>query len=282
MNKYTLGVDVSHWEGMIDWSLASQFIPFAYYKCTEGLNYVDDLFRANKQGCQEAGIPHSCYHYYKTSCDPVRQAKAFYQASGGDYPVMILDVEEAPKDGSKDHFMDDLWKFITTLHLQPHAPHVAIYTSPGFWNDWVTHPTPGWAWNMDLLVAHYTLNISPSMPHGFKDWKVWQFTDKFYFPGCYETADGNWFNGSLAEMRKWFGNYRPFYPPQQLRLRSLFNALHIRAEPEMQAKEVGHLVRGEVIELQELGGRDAWVKHARGWTAIEHEGYRYLEVLNER
>jgi lysozyme len=281
MNKYTLGVDVSHWEGMIDWSLASQFIPFAYYKCTEGVTYVDDTFKANKQGCQEAGIPHSCYHYYKPNIDPEAQAETFWQASGGDYPVMIVDVEDAPKDKSKGRFIEDLFKFFTTLHSMPYKPHVAFYTSAGFWNEWIPSPWPNWLWGQDLIVAHYTVGGSPNLPSGFGNWKMWQFSEKFWFPGCNEVADANWFNGSLVEMRKWFGNYRPLDPPKKLRLRSHFDALHIRQSPNMLAKEVGHLQRGEVVELEEIGGADAWVKHARGWTAVERNGYRYLEVLNE-
>ncbi|NJD60275.1 MAG: hypothetical protein C3F13_18085 [Anaerolineales bacterium] len=282
MNQYTFGVDVSHWEGMIDWSIASQYIPFAYYKCTEGLNFVDDLFKSNKQGCQEAGIPHSCYHYYKPSADPEEQAEVFYQASGGDYPVLILDLEEAPKK-SKSEYMKDIRAFILYLHARLHGPNVAIYTSAGFWNEHVTSPAPDWAFTTDLIVAHYTTARSPSIPIGFNNFKIWQFTDRFWFPGCSETADGNWFNGNLKAMRQWFGNYRPLDPPQpRLRLRSQFNALHIRARPDMKAAEIGHLNRGEIVECVELGGPDCWVKHRRGWTAIERNGYRYMEVLNER
>ena len=62
-------------------------------------------------------------------------------------------------------------------------------------------------------------------------------------------------------------------------LRSLFDGLHIRQLPKVTAREVGHLAKDEVVELEELGGFDAWVKHARGWTAVERGGYRYMEVV---
>jgi nucleoid DNA-binding protein len=47
----------------------------------------------------------------------------------------------------------------------------------------------------------------------------------------------------------------------------------------MQARITGKLERGEVVEVEELGGFDSWVRHARGWTAVERGGYRYMEVI---
>ena len=44
------GVDVSHYQGDIDWQvLAGQQIRFAYIKATEGSSYTDELFAVNCQ-----------------------------------------------------------------------------------------------------------------------------------------------------------------------------------------------------------------------------------------
>ena len=132
-----------------------------------------------------------------------------------------------------------------------------------------------------MLVAHYTIEHTPILPIGWAKWLVWQYTDGYYFPGCTCAADGDWFNGTLAQMREWFGNYRQVDPgqPKPLQLRSHFDNLHIRQEPRVDAKEVGHLSKGETIELEDLAGHDAWVRHSRGYTAVEIEGYRYMEVV---
>ena len=73
----TFGVDVSHWEGQIDWQSAAPAIGFAYYKCTDGTRYVDDQFQDNRKGCDEAGLPHAPYHYFQPSLDPLAQAEHF-------------------------------------------------------------------------------------------------------------------------------------------------------------------------------------------------------------
>ena len=47
----------------------------------------------------------------------------------------------------------------------------------------------------------------------------------------------------------------------------------------MNARITGKLTKDECVEIEQLGGYDVWVRHARGWTAIERGGYRYMEVV---
>jgi hypothetical protein len=119
------------------------------------------------------------------------------------------------------------------------------------------------------------------LPIGWDKWIAWQFTDNFYFPGCNCAADGNWFNGTLDQMRIWFKNYREVTPPpaRPFQARSLFEGLHIRQLPNINAKEVGHLSKGEVVDVLDFSGADAWIRHPLGWTAVEINGYRYMEVF---
>lgn len=47
------GVDVSHYQGNIDWKvLSEQDIQFAYIKATEGDNFIDKNFLRICPGCQ--------------------------------------------------------------------------------------------------------------------------------------------------------------------------------------------------------------------------------------
>ena len=56
------GVDVSHYQGDIDWSVFErQGIEFAYIKATEGSGMVDDRFWENWDKAREAGIKAGAY-----------------------------------------------------------------------------------------------------------------------------------------------------------------------------------------------------------------------------
>ena len=274
----TLGVDVSHWEGSIDWKVAAPTIGFAYYKCTDGVRFVDDQFANNQRGCNQAGLAHAPYHYYQPALDPIAQAEHFIHTAGKDYKRYILDVEAPERE---EGITRKLQAFLERVE-QLTAIKPAIYTSAGYWNEFI-HPKPAWSKDYDLIVAHYTQAHQPILPVGWKTWRIWQFSDYWSFPGCDELADGNWFNGNTEQCKAWFGNsLKPQVPePKQgnFKLRSLFDELHIRQAPNMKARITGKLGKGEMVEAEELGGNDVWVKHARGWTAVERGGYRYMEVV---
>ncbi len=274
----TLGVDVSHWEGHIDWQIASPTIGFAYYKCTDGVRYVDDQFEHNRQGCNEAGIAHAPYHYYQPVLDPVAQAEHFIRTAGKEYKRYIVDVEQPDR---QEDITAKLHAFLERIELLT-ATRPAIYTSAGYWNEFV-QPKPGWAGGYDLIVAHYTLEHLPLLPVGWDTWRIWQFSDYWSISGCKGEVDADWFNGSLDECMAWFGNSTPGVEPLptqgSLKLRALFDGLRIRQSPNLRAKITGKLVKGETVEVEEFGGFDVWARHSRGWSAVERNGYRYLEVV---
>jgi GH25 family lysozyme M1 (1,4-beta-N-acetylmuramidase) len=276
----TFGIDVSHWEGNIDWQAAASTIGFAYYKCTDGVRFVDDQFLNNQRGCSEAGLPHAPYHYFQPSLDPTSQADHFIHTAGKHYRRYILDVEAPerdPKITQKLHtFLDHVEKLTGTQPI--------IYTSAGYWNDFI-QPQPSWAGAYDLIVAHYTAAHTPMLPIGWKQFVIWQFSDYWNFPGCGEVADANWYNGNLEQCRYWFGNYHETIEPQPpalsgFKMRSLFENLHIRQSPSTNARIIGKLAKDESVEVEQLGGYDVWVRHSRGWTAVERKGYRYMQVAN--
>jgi lysozyme len=276
----TLGVDVSHWEGDIDWKLAAPTIGFAYYKCTDGVRFIDSKFSLNKQACIEAGLAHAPYHYFQPELDPSAQAEHFIKTAGKGYHQYIVDVEE-PRRVAK--ITDNLLVFLKRVE-QLGDVRPAIYTSAGFWNEFM-QPTPQWSKDYELIVAHYTLAHQPTLPQGWTDWRIWQFSDDWSFRGCTERADADWFNGSLEACQDWFGNAQKpgnaQHEVEGLRLCALFDELRIRQSPNLKARQVGKLKKGEQVRVEELGGYDVWVRHKRGWTAVEIEDYRYMEVVKE-
>jgi GH25 family lysozyme M1 (1,4-beta-N-acetylmuramidase) len=274
----TFGIDVSHWEGKIDWEIAAQAIGFAYYKCTDGIRYIDDQFLNNQRGCAEVGLPHAPYHYFQPALDPTLQAEHFIHTAGKQYCKYIVDVEARERDPK---ITQKVFAFLERVE-QLTGSRPAIYTSAGYWNDFI-QPQPAWAGAYDLLVAHYTAAHIPLLPSGWKQFAIWQFSDYWDLPGCAEHADANWFNGSLEQCRVWFGNAQEIKPQppavNPFKLRSLFENLHIRQSPNMNARITGKLEKDESVEVEQLGGYDVWVRHARGWTAVERGGYHYMEVV---
>ena len=58
------GIDVSQWQGQIDFSkVAKDGIDIVYIRASEGTNYIDPNFRENYEGARENGLKTGFYHY---------------------------------------------------------------------------------------------------------------------------------------------------------------------------------------------------------------------------
>jgi lysozyme len=72
------GVDVSHYQGEIDWlALRKSGVRFAYIKATEGASLRDPRFAENWQRSHDAGIARGAYHYFLLCKSGAEQAANF-------------------------------------------------------------------------------------------------------------------------------------------------------------------------------------------------------------
>src|SRR5258708_3344786 len=67
----TKGVDVSHYDGTIDWVAAhGAGIDYAFMKATESTGFVDPTFAANFKNAKAAGVIPGAYHFFRGNVDP--------------------------------------------------------------------------------------------------------------------------------------------------------------------------------------------------------------------
>src|SRR5438067_8684636 len=94
-------IDVSHYQGTINWGQAASYIQGAYVKLTEGTSYVDAPWRTNHDGATAAGLPVGCYHFADLA-DPVAEANHFAdQYVTAPWQLRpVLDIETAGASGS--------------------------------------------------------------------------------------------------------------------------------------------------------------------------------------
>src|SRR5438128_2228243 len=64
------GIDISHWDGTINWpKVADAGYRWAYAKATEGTTYIDPTFTTNWAGAQSAGVLRGPYHFFHPETD---------------------------------------------------------------------------------------------------------------------------------------------------------------------------------------------------------------------
>lgn len=278
-----LVVDTSHWEGDIDWKIGYSFLAGAYYKATDGEDYIDSRYRSTRDQCDEVGLPHAPYHWWQEKQNPEVQAAHFAEhTTGGSYRRWIVDVEpQSTFPGIVDKLERHLRKIEELVGVRP-----TIYTSANYWNNYIK-PVPTWAKNYEFIIAQYAYRRDPILPINVlpQNLRMWQWTDHFWFPGCNTEADGNWFYGDLTDCRNWFGNYHPYneqpveppVPSSKTEMLVTSNTLRIRQSPNTYSPVLGTLHRGDSVEILDLGGADAWVKHSRGYSAYRTAGVKYMK-----
>lgn len=177
------GIDVSHWDGDIDWALVKQSgqVDFAYIKCTDvnmytGIPYVDDKYDQNVTGARSVGILTGAFHYYQPGASPLLQAEFFSDHCDCLELPPVVDVEEKYKAVRGATFGNNLFIMLTEVATRTVASPV-VYASPGYLNYYL-YPTPSWTHNYRMWAASWSLGSEPTLASGWYWWWMWQWSCK--------------------------------------------------------------------------------------------------------
>ena len=95
---YYQGIDVSTWQGNIDWPTTAQNTHFAVIRAGYGIGHIDNYFETNYRNAKANGVKVGAYWYsYASSVnDAVQEANSIIQALAGkqfEWPI-YYDIEE--------------------------------------------------------------------------------------------------------------------------------------------------------------------------------------------
>jgi lysozyme len=191
----TEGVDVSHWDGSVNWAaVKAAGVRFAFAKATEGTGTVDNTFATNWAGMKAQGIIRGAYHFFHPGESASAQASLVADtvgALGADDLPIVCDLETTDGVSSSSivsaavAFLQDVTKLT--------GKQAMLYASPGFLSSW------GGLTNYPLWVANYGVSC-PTMPSGFSGWNIWQSSESGTVSGIGSNVDIDAFNGTLADL----------------------------------------------------------------------------------
>ena len=195
MQGGTQGIDVSHYQGTIDWAAVRQAgCSFVFLKATDGVTSADPMFHQNWLQAQEAGLPRGAYHFYRANDDPQTQAHFFCSTVGapGELPP-VLDVE-ITSGVSNAQIVSGVQTWLQIV--EPWAGcRPILYTNPGFWDSLGTSAFGAYP----LWVAEYGVS-APKIPSGWESWTLWQYSQSGTLSGITGSVDLDVFNGTLEEL----------------------------------------------------------------------------------
>lgn len=195
------GVDVSHYQGDIDWTvLGSQNITFAYIKATEGSGHTDQRFPENWEEADKNGIAAGAYHFFSFDSPGESQALHFIQTVG-DRRGMLPPVVDFEFYGDKkrnpppvDETVEQLQILLSELERH-YAMTPVIYATESTYRLYLKG-----------RFDHYPLWIRSviHMPLPGRRWTFWQYANKGKLKGYSGEPfiDLNVFNGNREQWNR--------------------------------------------------------------------------------
>ncbi|MDE6983133.1 MAG: glycoside hydrolase family 25 protein [Lachnospiraceae bacterium] len=196
------GVDVSHYQGTIDWEVLSrQNLDFAFIKATEGSTHVDDRFQDNWQAAGQTHLYLGAYHFFSFDSEGDRQAASFIETVGNldGKLAPVIDVEfygtkwSNPPD--RADVVENLRAMLDVLEQQYQMKPI-IYTTYTVYNSYIK----GEFEEYPLWVR--SVYCPPTVFFGNK-WSFWQYMDTAMldgYAGDQKYIDMNVFRGTREEL----------------------------------------------------------------------------------
>lgn len=181
------GVDLSRWQGQVDWQTLSQNASFAFYKGGGGDdgNYIDGDFLGNHAGARSVGMPHGIY-WFGGGTDPIAEADYFYQQC----LTNLIPGEAVVLDAEYGNAVDPGWCLSFLQHLESligFKPLIYMNLSTEHDHDWSAVVSN----NNGLWLADW--NGDPNIPVSLVHWSFCafqQYADNIHVPGV-EGGTGN-------------------------------------------------------------------------------------------
>jgi GH25 family lysozyme M1 (1,4-beta-N-acetylmuramidase) len=198
------GIDVSSYQGNINWASVAPYIDFSYAKATEGTYYTNPDFTNQYNGPYSHGVIRGAYHFAIPNNSTAKAQADFFINHGGGWSrdgrtlPGALDIEYNPYGGECYEFTHArlvtwLRNFINEYAFREHAFPV-IYTTTDWWST-CTGNYAGFGANDPLWIARYAASAGP-LPRGWGFYTFWQHASSGSLPG-----DQDVFNGTKARLK---------------------------------------------------------------------------------
>lgn len=210
------GIDVSRWNGAIDWRAVSGYSPkilYAGIRASVGVNYRDPEFLGHMIAAKSAGIARMPYHYFYPDQSVIAQISLFLDMLSGEKPEIgiVADIEET-RGLSYSAAARSCEAFCKGLRDKS-GVRVLIYSRKNIIDPLFNGAS--WLASFDWWVANYLSNGNehagpPLMPKGVSAYRFHQTSSSGSIPGVESLdVDHNRFSGGPDDFYRYIGAVPP-------------------------------------------------------------------------
>ena len=197
-NYEVKGVDVSHYQGDIDWEiLSNQGIKFAFIKATEGKSFVDENFNLNYKNAIKTDLKIGAYHFFTYDTDGVLQAENFIKNVSKTENMLppVVDIEFYGEEYTVERTKEQLHLMLNKLE-EFYEKKPIIYTTHETYNWYIANDfKDNYIWIRDVFFKPRLIDN--------REWTFWQYTNRAKldgYNGQEKRIDINVYNGNMNDL----------------------------------------------------------------------------------
>ncbi|MEV0589628.1 glycoside hydrolase family 25 protein [Nonomuraea sp. NPDC050310] len=195
MSKVLHGIDVSNWQGRVDWAEhAKSGVSFAFAKATEGGDFADKWFERNWTGMRESWLVCGAYHFARPRGEPAEHVRHFLRrirAAGGLRRGDLIALDLETNDGLPP---EQVARYARRWcnQIERHAGvRPFVYTYDYFAREGNCAGLGGYPlW----IASPNRPRGNPVVPSPWRDWAIHQYSNS--------PVDRNVFHGSREELTR--------------------------------------------------------------------------------
>jgi GH25 family lysozyme M1 (1,4-beta-N-acetylmuramidase) len=205
-----IGIDVSKWQGAMDFGKAAAKVDFAFIRASYG-KHQDERVDEYAPAAMAAGLPYGFYHYLHFFDPPKEQVETFaavIERHGCDLPP-VLDLEDGNFNGlTVTERAAFVLEFLERLQVRLDEMGIdrlpILYTNYSYWRSALG--APKWGAAFDLWIANWTKGTRPLVPEPWasgRGWTFWQYANDGHGPSYGASSariDLNRFNGTADDL----------------------------------------------------------------------------------
>lgn len=173
------GVDISYYQGDIDWQVLENGLSFVYMKATEGSSHQDIRFEENLEGALKTGLAVGAYHFFSFESSGKTQADHYIEVVG-EWDGMLVPAVDVEYYSS---YEGDIDEEAIRAELQLLLDELEAYygCKPVIYTTMTAYRT--------LIEGEFTQyplwirNIYYQPLLGGRNWVFWQYSDKGMLEG---------------------------------------------------------------------------------------------------
>jgi lysozyme len=169
------GIDVSHYQGTIDWNQVAQAgdVGYVFIKASEGSSLQDDKYSYNVSEARRAGVLVGSYHFFRANASLDDQFSNFTSVAKREQQdlVPIVDVEHT-NGVSTSELVDRLHQFMERL-TKYYGQKPILYTFVNFYNRYLS----GQGFDHYPLMIAFYRDAQPELYDGRK-YVIWQYSSR--------------------------------------------------------------------------------------------------------